>query len=74
MKTLDEIRLVNGTPRVWLHRPIVSIDGCDYYEEQDGSRTLCPWEEATKKPDHETNSTEKSSANTVTTRDVLPQV
>lgn len=43
MYGIHEIRRLNGTESRWTHRLIVQVNGSYYYEELDGTRTLCPW-------------------------------
>jgi hypothetical protein len=48
MMPLDVIRKKNGTPKDWRHKVIIQRDGVCYYEEDDGSLSLCPWEQETQ--------------------------
>ena len=40
MKSISEIRKINGTLRNWVHRPIVLREGLCFYLNPDGSLEL----------------------------------
>lgn len=45
MRSIDEIRELNGTLDAWVHRPIIGIGNNYFYEEPDGSLTPCNWDD-----------------------------